>query len=135
MPGSSFGLENGGSITTRSDDDERLGRLHQPVAGLQVEGRVVGEPDHHRAGVGLDVELGAAVEQRLDRGRRHHGLAGAGGRGQRERRDLVVAVEGDLGAVEVVEDLLDGVALVGLERELHSVLRPDSISKLRRYAS
>ena len=84
VPGLSSGTENGGSIVTKPVVVKFLRCLHQTDTGLVVQVRIVREPDDYRARVSVEVEFVVTVEERLDRGCRHHRLAGARRRGERE---------------------------------------------------
>ena len=118
MPGSSFSWLKVFSTTTSRDVLIRSRRLHQPEPRLLVERWVVGEPEDHSTGVRLEVVVVVAVEQRLEHRRGHDGLAGAGGRGQRERDGPLLAVPVVPRVFEVAQHVADGVVLVVLEREL-----------------
>src|SRR5439155_2813586 len=67
--------------------------------------------------------------------RRHHRLARTGRRRQGHRRRDAIAVIQLTGTPERLEDVINALRLVGLERELHRAPLPASISKLRKYAS
>src|SRR6266516_4843442 len=64
---------------------ELLGSLPKPVECLLVQTRIVGEPEHYRATIRIEVERVVAPEQRLDRRRGHDCLSCAGGGRQRKR--------------------------------------------------
>ena len=62
-------------------------------------------------------------------------LAGRRSQGERRVFSSVWVLEVCAGALQVREDVVDRIGLIVLECELHSEPRPDSISKLRKYAS
>ena len=97
-----------------------LARRH-PGAGLIVQVRVVGEPEHGGPGVGGDVlgVLVGAEEQGFDDGRGHHRLAGPGGRCQGELGQDAVVLVVLPGPMQPVQDLLDSLGLVVLEGVTH----------------
>ena len=112
---------------------EPIGSVQQTEPCLLVERRVVGEPQHHRASVGIEVAVPVAVEQRLDHCRRHHRLARAGGRRQRKRHRRPISLPVVPGLREVGQHLGDGVGLVVLQRVTHGYSRPVLIVKLAKY--
>ena len=111
---------------------DAVGALDEAALGLRVERRVLGDPQHDRRGIGLDVELIAAMQQGLDDGGRDNGLAGAGRRRQCERGTALPAVPVLAGVAERGEDLADGLGLVVLQRERIGQALPVLIWNVRR---
>ena len=116
--------------------------MGNPVRGVQktesrllVERRVVGKPQHHCARIRLELVVRIAVEQRLDHSCRHHGLACAGGRRQRERGRRLQSLPVLPAPGETVQHVGDGIVLVILQRVQHDYDRPELIVKLLRYDS
>ena len=97
-----------------------VGCLVQTPTGLLVQRWVIAEPDHHSAGIGLELEFVVAEEQRLDHRRRHHGLAGAGGGCERKAVLVSVLVPALPCVAQVLQNLLYGGRLIFIfERKLH----------------
>ena len=100
---------------------------HQPVERLLVQVRVVGEPDHHRAGVGVEVER-RRCPRTAPRSRRRPSPSCRRRWWRVSENDEISRLSGFLkfsrARFEVGEDVVDGLVLVVLEGELHSDAPP-----------
>lgn len=92
-----------------------VGGFHQSEPRLLVQGGVVAEPDHHRAGIGIEIVFVVAVKQRFESGGSHHGLARAGNGGKGEGVLVGILMPALAGFLQVGQSIAHCIGLIVLQ--------------------
>ena len=138
LPGSRRGLANGGSMCTRFEYVNFSEACLKPVERLLVQARVVGEPEHDRTRVRRRSRTSSLPQNSASIAAAAMTVLPAPVVAVSEN-DEISRLSGFLkfsrARLRLARTSSTASFLVVLQGELHSDPRPDSISKLRRYAS